>query len=250
MRIEDYLESLPQDIVTGDGVQLPDRAFREIFGLAGLGADDVLYHLGCGDGRGLEIARKEFGPRRIVGIESSPEKAGAARDRMLEDTDVICDDIRNRELDGATVVLFWFDERRVVEEMMEKFEGMPEGCRIITVWDALAGSKPDRVSFPYLVHETPLTRAESVQDQVLAVFGVRCIDFVTAWEHAERYTLAVGGAEAGHDRFLTMIQSVVIWINARNAGVACDKEMPESIRTYIRVLEEFFGIEVEYLLKK
>lgn len=250
VRIEEYLGSLPRDAVTGDGVQLPDRAFREIFEFVGLGAGDVLYHLGCGDGRGLEIARKEFGPKRIVGVDSDPKKVGVARGRGLGGTDVVCDDVRNADIGDATVVLFWFDDQDVVWDMVERFGGVPDGCRVVTVWDALADSIPDRVSFPYLLHKTPLTRARSVREQVLAVFGVRCIDFVTAWEHAERYTRAVGGEEAGNDRFLTMMQSVVIWINARNAGVACDKEMPESVRTYVSVLREFFGIETEHLLKK
>ena len=80
--------------------------------------------------------------------------------------------------------------------------------------------------------------------------GVKCIDFVTAWEHAERYTKAIGSPQAGNDRFLTIIQSLVIWINAKNLGVACGDEIPESIKTYIGILRNFFDIEVEHLLKK
>ena len=38
-----------------------------------------------------------------------------------------------------------------------------------------------------------------------AIFGVKCVDFVTAWEFAERYTKAISTPEIGNDRFLTII---------------------------------------------
>lgn len=55
-----------------------------------------------------------------------------------------------------------------------------------------------------------------MQEQLLEIFGVKCVSFVTAWEFAERYTKAISTPEIGNDRFLTIIQTLVIWINARN----------------------------------
>ena len=63
-----------------------------------------------------------------------------------------------------------------------------------------------------------------MQEQVLAIFGVKCIDFVTAWEFAERYTKSIGTPEIRNDRFLTIIQTLMIWINAKKLGVACGEE--------------------------
>ncbi len=250
MKVEEFLDSLPQNIITGEDVQLPEKSFREIFDLVGLGADDTFYHLGCGDGTGLEIARREFHAKKVVGIDRSEEKIAAARGRRIQNCEVFCDDIRNREISDATVVLFWFSEQGIAEQMAEKFQRMPGGCRIITIWDPLLDFRPDEVSFPYLVHKTPLTRAGDLREQLLSVFGVRCIDFVTSWEHAERYTRSVGGRDIQNDRFLTILQSVVIWINARNLGLTCDEEMPEPVKTYVSILREFFDIEVKHLLKK
>jgi len=250
MRVEEFLNSLPQNIITGEDVQLPERSFREIFGFAGLGRDDVFYHLGCGDGAGLEIARKEFHAKRVVGIDSSGEKVSAAKGRKIENCEVRCGDVRDAELGDATVVLFWFSEQEIAEQVAGKLRRIPAGCRIVTVLDPLLDFRPDEVLFPYLLHRTPLTRAKDIRDQLLSVFGVRCIDFVTSWEYAERYTKAVGGADVRNDRFLTILQSVIIWINARNLDVACDQEMPESVRTYVSILREFFNIEVEHLLKR
>jgi len=42
---------------------------------------------------------------------------------------------------------------------------------------------------------------------------------------------------------------LVIWINAKNLGLACGDEIPEAIRNYMSILKTFFGIEVEHLLK-
>jgi hypothetical protein len=42
---------------------------------------------------------------------------------------------------------------------------------------------------------------------------------------------------------------LTIWINAKNLGVACGEEIPVSIKSYIAILKEYFGIEVEHLLK-
>ena len=76
------------------------------------------------------------------------------------------------------------------------------------------------------------------------------MDFVVAWEFAERYTRAIGSPDAGNDRFLTILQSLVIWINARNLGIACGDEIPLPIKNYISLLRTFFNIDVEYLLNE
>ncbi len=133
---------------------------------------------------------------------------------------------------------------------MKKFENLNHGCKIITIWGPLPGCLPEKVDFPYIINQVPFKKANDLKEQLLAIFGVKCVDFVTAWEFAERYTKAIGSPETGNDRFLTILQSLVIWINAKNLGVACGDEMPESIKGYIGILRNFFNIEVEHLLKK
>jgi len=90
---------------------------------------------------------------------------------------------------------------------------------------------------------------DDLKKQLLAVFETECIGFVTAWEYAERYTKSIGRDNPENDRFLVIIQALTIWINAKNLGVACGEEIPESIRSYIAILREYFGIEIEHLLK-
>ena len=161
-----------------------------------------------------------------------------------------CQDILESDISDATVILFWFSDQNIIEKMMPKFSNLKEGCRIITIWGPLPGTIPDRVDFPYILNMVPFKKASSLQEQLLSVFGIDCIDFVVAWEFAERYTRAVGSPDAGNDRFLTILQSLVIWINAKNLGVACGHEIPVPIKNYISLLRTYFNIDVEYLLNE
>ena len=254
MKIEDYLASLPQSIISGQDVQLPDNAFREIFRFSQLNKDDVFYHLGCGNGKGIAIAAEEFGVRKAIGIDNNIEKISLAK-KLLEDKKIsngilLCKDILEADISDATVILFWFSDQNIIEKMMPKFSSLKEGCRIITIWGPLPDILPDRVDFPYILNMVPFKKASSMQEQLLSVFGTDCIDFVVAWEFAERYTRAVGSPDAGNDRFLTILQSLVIWINAKNLGVACGHEIPVPIKNYISLLRTYFNIDVEYLLNE
>ena len=253
MKLEEYLETLPSSILSGNDVQLPEHSFREIFEFANLSKDDVFYHLGCGDGKGLAIALEEFGVRKAIGIDIDRKKIEQSnsllQEKNLDQGHVICKDVTDAIFDDATVILFWFTDVLIIEKMMEKFEKLKHGCKIITIWGPLLGCLPDKVDFPYIINQVPFKPAKDLKEQLLAIFGTNCVDFVNAWEFAERYTKAIGSPEAGNDRFLTILQSLVIWINAKNLGVACTDEIPPAIKNYMGILRNFFNIEVEHLLK-
>ena len=74
MKIEEFLESIPSNIISGDDVQLPEYSFRRIFEFLDLNEKDIFYHLGCGDGKGITIALEEFNVKKAVGIENNKEK--------------------------------------------------------------------------------------------------------------------------------------------------------------------------------
>ncbi|MCV0412063.1 class I SAM-dependent methyltransferase [Nitrosarchaeum sp.] len=252
MKIEEYLKSLPESIVSGEEVQLPEKSFRDIFNFLKLEKNDIFYHLGCGDGTGIAIALKEYQVRKAVGIDNNPDKIKLAKnilDKNKMQGKLICDDIQNVNISDATAILFWFTNEDIINNMMNKFKDLKEGTRIITIWGPLPDCLPEKVKFPYIINLVPFKKANSLQEQVLAVFGVKCIDFVTAWEFAERYTKAISIPEIENDRFLTIIQTLVIWINAKNLGVSCGEKIPESIKTYIDIMKTHFNIDFEHLLK-
>ena len=252
MKFEEYLDTLPKNVLSGEDVQLPEKTFRDIFKFAALGKDDIFYHLGCHDEKGIEIANKEFNVKKAIGIDNNLEKIKNGDNKINEkkiDVKLIYQNIQEADLSDATVILFWFTDEEIINEMTEKFKELKPETKIITIWGPLPNYLPDQVNFPFIISKIPLQKAKNLQEQLLAVFGVKCVDFVTAWEFAERYTKSMSGSEIKNDRFLTILQTLIIWINAKELGVTCTEEIPESIRTYIGIMKMHFDIDFEYLLK-
>ena len=252
MKIEEYLETLPKNLLSGEDVQLPEKSFRDIFKFSNLGKDDIFFHLGCNNEKGIEIAISEFKVKKAIGIDNNLEKIQNAQKNIDEkkiNAKVIHQNIEESNISDATVILFWFTDEDIIKKMIKKFEKLKPKTKIITIWGPLPNYLPNKVNFPYIINKVPFKKAENLQAQLLAVFGVKCIDFVTAWEFAERYTKSVSGSEVKNDRFLTIIQTLIIWINAKELGVVCTEEVPESIKTYISIMKMHFDIDFEYLLK-
>ena len=252
MKFEEYLETLPKNLLSGEDVQLPEKSLREIFKFSNLGKDDIFFHLGCNNEKGIEIAINEFKVKKAIGIDNNLEKIQNAQKNIEEknmDVKVIHQNIEESDISDATVILFWFTDENIIKKMIKKFEKLKPETKIITIWGPLPNCLPDKINFPYIINKVPFKKAENLQAQLLAVFGVKCIDFVTAWEFAERYTKSISGSEVKNDRFLTIIQTLIIWINAKELGVVCTEEIPESIKTYISIMKMHFDIDFEYLLK-
>ena len=252
MKFEEYLETLPKNLLSGEDVQLPEKSFREIFKFLNLGKDDIFFHLGCNNEKGIQIAINEFKVKKAIGIDNNLEKIQNAQKNIEKEkinAKLIHQNIEESEISDATVILFWFTDEDIINKMIKKFEKLKPETKIITVWGPLPNCLPDKVNFPYIINKVPFRKAKNLQEQLLSVFGVKCIDFVTAWEFAERYTKSISASEVKNDRFLTIMQTLIIWINAKELGVVCTKEIPESIKTYISIMKMHFDIDFEYLLK-
>ena len=252
LKIEEYLETLPKNLLSGEDVQLPEKSLRDIFKFLNLGKEDIFFHLGCNNEKGVEIAINEFKVTKAVGIDNNLKKIQSAQKNIEEkniNAKLIHQNIEESDISDATVILFWFTDENIINKMIEKFDRLKPGTKIITIWGPLPKCLPDKVNFPYIINKVPFKKAENLQEQLLAVFGVKCVDFVTAWEFAERYTKSISGSEVKNDRFLTIIQTLIIWINAKELGVVCTEEIPESIKTYINIMKMHFDIDFEHLLK-
>jgi len=252
LKIEDYIQSLPQNIISGEDVHLTEKSLTDIFEFVNLGQDDVFYHLGCGDEKGIKIAIENYDVKKSVGVDNDTKKIKKAQEALGKNNSckLVCKNIQEVDISDATVILFWFTDEKIINDMMQKFESLKSGTKIITVWGPLPQCLPDQVLFPYIINKVPFKKAKDMSDQLLAIFGVKCIDFITAWEFAERYTKALQKPDSKNDRFLTILQTLIIWINAKNLGVACGDDIPESIKTYIGIMKTYFDIDFEYLLKK
>ena len=251
MKIEEYISSLPDTIISGEDIQLVGNSVRDIFKFVNLGKDDIFYHLGCGTGNSILIALEEFHVKRAIGIDSDVDKILQAQESIndLENSEFICQNILESDLSDASVILFWFSDTKIVESMLDKFMKLKNGCKIIAIFDPLPGFLPTKVEFPYLMYQVPFKPAKDLREQLISIFETECVDFSTAWEHAERYTKAIGSPDAGNDRFLTILQTLLIWINARNLGLSCTEEIPTPIKNYMEIMQNFFNIEVKHLIK-
>ena len=84
MKFEEYLETLPKNLLSGEDVQLPEKSLREIFKFSNLGKDDIFFHLGCNNEKGIEIAINEFKVKKAIGIDNNLEKIQNAQKNIEE----------------------------------------------------------------------------------------------------------------------------------------------------------------------
>ena len=89
-------------------VPSPMNAVRSMLNIAEVGPDDVVYDLGCGDGRMIVTAAKEYGAR-AVGVEIDPLRYLWCQVRIalmgLQDrVRVVRGDLFEQDLSDATVV--------------------------------------------------------------------------------------------------------------------------------------------------
>ena len=251
LELAEFLSSLPQSIVTGEAVSLPDNVVRRIFKFAKLKKSDVFYHLGCGEGNAVEIAAKEFGVKKSVGIELNKATAAKARKQIagIKTAEIVNIDITKANISDATVLLFWFNDPEMVDAMKDRFKILKQGARVITIWAPLGMTLPDKIDFPFFVSKKPFKRARSIRQQIKAIYNTDCIDFAAAWLLAERYIDALEVVPGEYRRFVNMLQGMVIWINAWNMGVACEGEVPPPVQTYVGILKTFFSIDLTSMIK-
>ena len=93
----------------------PSKIVRRMLKIARVGPGDVVYDLGCGDGRILIMAVKEFGADRAVGYEIREDLCGASlaeveRQRLQGRVKLVNGDLFDADLHEATVITLFLDE--------------------------------------------------------------------------------------------------------------------------------------------
>lgn len=113
----------------------PDQAVDAMLKLAGTGPNDVVYDLGCGDGRIVIAAAKFFGAR-AVGIEIDPSPLrmavySARRAGVGDRVRFVRGDLFEADIREATVVTLFLLEnvnRRLLPKLLKELE---PGTRIV-----------------------------------------------------------------------------------------------------------------------
>ena len=118
MKIEEYLQTLPKNLLSGEDVQLPEKSLKEIFKFSNLGKDDIFFHLGCNNEKGIEIAINEFKVKKAIGIDNNLEKIQIAQ-KNIEGKNIhvklIHQNIEESDISDATVILFWFTDEKIIK---------------------------------------------------------------------------------------------------------------------------------------
>lgn len=114
----------------------PKRKVRKMLHLAGLKPGEVVYDLGCGDGRIVIAAVKEF-KAKAVGIDIDPLKIFFVKlkIRLLklgEEIKLICGNFFKHNLSGADVITIYLSQMANDKLVSKLAKELKEGARVVS----------------------------------------------------------------------------------------------------------------------
>jgi SAM-dependent methyltransferase len=127
----------------------PREAVTAMLKAANVGAGDVVYDLGSGDGRILITAVKDFGAARGVGVDIDPAMIREANDnadraKVVDRVRFLNEDLFDTDLHEATVVtlylLPWLNRKLIPKLKAE----LKPGARIVAYRFDMGDWKPDQ----------------------------------------------------------------------------------------------------------
>jgi len=127
----------------------PPETVRRMLKTAWVGPGDVVYDLGCGDGRILITAVKEFGADRAVGYEIRGHLCTVAlaeieRQGLQSRVKLLNRDLFEADLSEATVITFYLN-RSTNQHLKPKLERETrDGTRIVSYVYQLVGWRPTK----------------------------------------------------------------------------------------------------------
>ncbi len=253
MKIDEFLSTLPSDVISGSNVKINENVFRNIFRFSNLGMDDIFYYVGFGNNvHSLKMAIKEFAVKRVIGIEQNNEFIEYAQDqtRNIKRIEIINKPIEEINFSEASILLFWFNDFELIDKIRLKIEKeMKNGSRIITLLSPPGLMLPSFVDFPFIMCRKPFSYASDLKQQINSLYGNSCLDFTASWLLSENYIKKLE-TPTRYSRFINILLSVTIWINAWNNGVACENDIPPPVESYIGILKAFFNIDLKEMILK
>jgi hypothetical protein len=164
--------------------------------------------------------------------------------------EIIKKSIEGLNLSEASILFFWFNDLRLIDKLKQKIEKeMKIGSRIVTILSPPGLLLPSQVDYPFIMCKKPFSYASELQQQIKAIYGNSCIDFTASWILSEKYIHKLE-TPSQYSRFTNILLSMIIWINAWDNQVACEKEIPPPVESYIGILRTFFNIDLTEMLKK
>jgi tRNA G37 N-methylase Trm5 len=155
-------------------VPTPQEAVEKMLELAEVKKDDVVYDLGCGDGRIVVTAAKKYGCKAI-GFDIDPQRIKESQENVSKNgvghlVSIKQEDIFELDLSQANVItLFLLPSLNV--RLIPQLEKLKPGSRIVSYRFDMEGVKPEKViqisssdqeidSYSIYLWKTPLRRGE------------------------------------------------------------------------------------------
>ncbi len=118
-------------------VPTPEAVVDKMLDLAGVKAGDVVYDLGCGDGRIVIAAVQKRGASRGVGIDIDPQRvqeatANARKAGVLGKVKILQADLFTTDISEATVVTLYLLPTLNVKLMPKLMKELKPGTRIVS----------------------------------------------------------------------------------------------------------------------
>jgi len=127
----------------------PEATVITMLQKAGVNQNDVVYDLGCGDGRFVILAAKKFGARG-VGVDIDPvrikeSKENARKANVTDRTTFIEGDLFNVDIREATVVTLYLLNELNQQLRPKLFQELKPGSRIVSYTFDMADWEPDEM---------------------------------------------------------------------------------------------------------
>jgi ubiquinone/menaquinone biosynthesis C-methylase UbiE len=114
--------------------------------LSNVNAGDVLYDLGCGDGRVVITAAREFGARGVC-VDIDPRRIAESRENarqagVTERIRFVNEDLLATRIDDATVVMLFLSRELNLAVRPKLLHELKPGTRIVSHWHDMGDWKP------------------------------------------------------------------------------------------------------------
>lgn len=118
-------------------VPTPQDMVMEMLQVAGVGPNDVVYDLGCGDGRFVITAVRHFGARRGVGIDIDPVRVRESRENarlagVSDRVTIVEGDLFEFDFREASVVTLYLLPSLNLKLRPKLFQQLKPGSRIVS----------------------------------------------------------------------------------------------------------------------
>lgn len=130
-------------------VPTPMEVVNRMLKIANVGKDDVVYDLGCGDGRIVVAAVKDFGAKSGFGVDLDPEliqraKHKARRENIAHKAVFYEGDLFKQDLREATVVTLYLYPSVNLRLLPKLLEELKPGTRIVSHNFDMGAWKPEK----------------------------------------------------------------------------------------------------------